>query len=113
MSNVVRKIKLSSSKKYPPTFFLIYEIKSKIQDCDQVQSQKVVHHDYIIPTSVNLQRFIIGKKFVVKEVALRKRAILSHYIFTCPMPWNFLTKSEKYCASWLSTYYMDYNKKTG
>ncbi|KYN15785.1 hypothetical protein ALC57_11991 [Trachymyrmex cornetzi] len=40
------------------------------------------------------------------EVAvLRKGAILSHYIFTCPMPWSFLTKSEKYCASWLSAYH--------
>jgi len=56
-----------------------------------------------IPTFVDLQGFIlailfIGKKFIVKELAvLRKGAILSHYIFTCPMSWNFLTKSEKYC----------------
>ncbi|KYN10777.1 hypothetical protein ALC57_17085, partial [Trachymyrmex cornetzi] len=50
--------------------------------------------------------FIVGKKFVVKEVAvLRKGATLSHYIFTYPMPWSFLTKSEKYCASWLSAYH--------
>jgi len=35
---------------------------------------------------------------VVKEVAmLRKEATFSHYIFYVPMPWNFLTKSEKYC----------------
>ncbi|KYN19314.1 hypothetical protein ALC57_08341, partial [Trachymyrmex cornetzi] len=60
----------------------------------------------IMPTFVNLQGYIIGKKFVVKEVAiLRRGAILSHYIFTCPMPWRFLTKSEKYCASWLSAYH--------
>jgi len=59
-----------------------------------------------IPTFVDLQEFIVEKKFIVKEVAmLRKRAILSHYIFTCLMLWNFLTKSEKYCASWLSAYY--------
>jgi len=52
-----------------------------------------------IPTFVDLQGFIVEKKFVVKEVAvLRKGAILSHYIFTCSMPWNFLSQ-EKYCAS--------------
>ncbi|KYN12206.1 hypothetical protein ALC57_15629 [Trachymyrmex cornetzi] len=55
---------------------------------------------------VDLQGFIVGKKFIVKEVAvLRTESILSHYIFTCPMPWSFLTKSEKYCASWLSAYH--------
>jgi len=36
-----------------------------------------------IPTFVDLQEFIVGKKFVV-EMAMRKGAILSHYIFTCP-----------------------------
>jgi len=35
----------------------------------------------IIPTFVNLQGFIIGKKFVEKAM-LRKGAILSYYIFT-------------------------------
>ena len=55
---------------------------------------------------MDLQGFIVGKKFIVKEVAvLRKGTILSHHIFTCPMPWNVLTKSEKYCASWLSAYH--------
>ncbi|EGI70384.1 hypothetical protein G5I_00857 [Acromyrmex echinatior] len=60
-----------------------------------------------IPTFVDLQGFIIGKKLVVKEVAvLRKGAILSHYIFTCPMPWNFLTKKtvnvRRSCATLVS-----------
>ena len=67
-----------------------------------------------IPTFLDLQGFIVEKKFIMKEVVvLRKGAILSHYIFTCLMPWNFLTKSEKYCAFWLSAYRMDYNRKTG
>ncbi|KYN12404.1 hypothetical protein ALC57_15434 [Trachymyrmex cornetzi] len=36
-----------------------------------------------VPTFVDLQGFIVGKKFIVKEVSvLRKGAILSHYIFT-------------------------------
>jgi len=39
--------------------FLIYEIKSKIL-CGQVQSQKVVHHDYT--TFVDLQLFIVENK---------------------------------------------------
>ena len=48
------------------------------------------------------------KKFIVKEVAvLRKGAILSHYIFTCSISWNMLTKSEKYYASWLSAYHYE------
>jgi len=34
---------------------------------------------------VDLQGFIVGKKFIVKKVAvLRKEAILSLYIFTYP-----------------------------
>jgi len=63
----------------------------------------------IISTFIDLQGFIVGKKFIVKEVAmLRKGAILSHYIFTCLRPWNFLIKSEKYCAFWLSVYYHEW-----
>ncbi|KYN03591.1 hypothetical protein ALC62_05555, partial [Cyphomyrmex costatus] len=59
-----------------------------------------------ITTFVDLQGFIVGKKFIAKEVAvLREGTILSHYIFTCPIPWNYLTKSEKYCASWLGAYH--------
>ncbi|KYN10029.1 hypothetical protein ALC57_17844, partial [Trachymyrmex cornetzi] len=59
-----------------------------------------------VPMFVDLQGFIVGNKFIVKEVAvLRKGAILSHYIFTCSMSWSFLTKSEKYCVSWLSAYH--------
>ncbi|KYN10283.1 hypothetical protein ALC57_17580, partial [Trachymyrmex cornetzi] len=59
-----------------------------------------------VPTFVDLQGFIVEKKFIVKEVAvLRKGAILSHYIFTCPMSWSFLIKSEKYCVSGLSAYH--------
>jgi len=38
-----------------------------------------------IPMFIDLQGFIVGKKFAVKEVAmLRKGAILSHYIFRVP-----------------------------
>jgi len=84
----------------------LFNTKDKNQEkilCDRTQFQKVVHHEYT-KLFVNLQVFIVGKKFVVKEV-LRKEAILSHYIFTCPIPWNILTKSEKYCASWLNAYH--------
>ncbi|XP_077258527.1 uncharacterized protein LOC143895348 [Temnothorax americanus] len=55
-----------------------------------------------VPTFVNLQRFLVGMKFVVKEVAvLRKGCVLTHHIFNYPMPWNLLTKSDKSCATWL------------
>ena len=92
--------KLSSLKKYPPPLFNIW---NKIQD-PLVKTSKS-HSPWLYQCLSDLQGFIVGKKFVVKEVAvLRKGAILFHYIFTYPMPWNFLTKSEKYCASWLSVY---------
>ncbi|KYN22481.1 hypothetical protein ALC57_05117 [Trachymyrmex cornetzi] len=48
------------------------------------------------------KRFIIEKQFVVKEVAILKNGnILTHYIFKSPMPWRFLTTSDKRCATWL------------
>jgi len=46
----------------------------------------------IVPTFVDLQGFIVGNWFVVKEMAvLKKGSILSHYIFASPYPWNVLT----------------------
>ncbi|XP_029665086.1 uncharacterized protein LOC115236641 [Formica exsecta] len=56
----------------------------------------------IAPTFVDLQGFIIGRNFVVKEVAiLRNGFVLSHYFFASPVPWRALTKSERCQASWL------------
>jgi len=56
----------------------------------------------IVPIFADLQGFIVGSWFVVKEVAmLKKGSVLSHYIFASPSPWNLLTKSEKSCGSWL------------
>jgi len=52
----------------------------------------------IVPTFVDLQGFIVGKRFVLKEVAvLKKGSVLSHYIFASPLPWNLLRKFEKSC----------------
>ncbi|KYN50187.1 hypothetical protein ALC62_03755 [Cyphomyrmex costatus] len=60
----------------------------------------------IIPTFVDLQGFVVDKKFIVKEVAvLRRGTVITHYILSCPMPWNLLTRSDKSCASWLSAYH--------
>ncbi|EGI63586.1 hypothetical protein G5I_08016 [Acromyrmex echinatior] len=51
----------------------------------------------LVPTFVDLQRFIVNKKFIVKEVAvLKQRTVLTHYIFTSPMPWKFLTRSDRH-----------------
>jgi len=56
----------------------------------------------IVPTFVDLQEFIVGNWFVVKEVTvLKEGSVLSHYIFASAYPWNLLTKSERSCASWL------------
>jgi len=56
-----------------------------------------------VPTFVDLQGFIVGETFVVKEFAvLREGYILSHYIFGRPYPWDRLPKSERSRASWLT-----------
>jgi len=66
---------------------------------NRLQFQKIMRQIMTVSTFA-LQGFIVGKKFIVKEVVvLRKGTILPHYIFTYSMPWNFLTKSEKYYAS--------------
>lgn len=60
----------------------------------------------VTPTFVDLQGFTVGGRFIVKEIAvLRKGTVLSHYIFTSPIPWKFLTSSDKSCASWLIAYH--------
>ena len=60
-----------------------------------------------VPMFVDLQGFIVNKKFIVKEVAvLKQEIVLMHYIFTSP--WKFLTRSDRSCASWLIAY-MDCN----
>jgi len=63
-----------------------------------------------VPTFVDLQGFIVEKRFLVKEV-LRKGVILSHYIFANSMPWKFLTKTDKSCASWLIAYHHELQRK--
>jgi len=55
----------------------------------------------IAPTFVDLQGFAVLEIYFVKEVTVKKRIILSHYILVSPIPWNLLTKSEKSYASWL------------
>ncbi|KYN05851.1 hypothetical protein ALC62_03218, partial [Cyphomyrmex costatus] len=59
--------------------------------------------DMHTPTFVDLQGFVVNGRFVVKEVAvLKHETVLTHYIFTNPVPWKFLTRSDKSCASWLT-----------
>jgi len=58
-----------------------------------------------VRVSAKICRICVGKKLVKEMAVLRNGPILSHRIFTCPTSWNFLTKSEKYCASWLSAYH--------
>jgi len=42
----------------------------------------------------------------MKEVAmLKQETVLTHYIFISPVPWKFLTRSDRSCASWLSAYH--------
>ncbi|KAL6250920.1 hypothetical protein P5V15_014982 [Pogonomyrmex californicus] len=56
----------------------------------------------VVPTFVDLQGFLVGGQFVVKEfAALRKRTVLSHYIFASPIPWHFLASADKSRARWV------------
>jgi len=49
---------------------------------------------------------VVNKKFIVKEMAmLKQETVLMHYIFTSPVLWKFLTRSDRSCASWLITYH--------
>ena len=55
-----------------------------------------------VPIFVDLQGFTFRNSFTVKEVAvLRDGKTLSHYVFREPMPWHYLTRSEKTQACWL------------
>ena len=60
-----------------------------------------------VPTFVDLQKFIVNKKFIMKEVTVLKQGIVfTHYIFTSFLvSWKFLTRSERSCVSWLSAYH--------
>ncbi|XP_036143157.1 uncharacterized protein LOC118645667 [Monomorium pharaonis] len=59
-----------------------------------------------ITTFVDLQGFIVGRKFIVKEfTAFRDGFILSHYIFRNPVPWHRLNNADKRQASWLLTHH--------
>jgi len=50
----------------------------------------------IVPTFVDLQGFIVGSWFVVKEVAvLKKGSVLSHYIFANPLSMGSTYKIRK------------------
>jgi len=56
-----------------------------------------------ISTFVDLKGFIVNKKFIVKEVAVLKQGtVLTHYIFTSPVPWKFLTRSLRFLIDCLS-----------
>ncbi|KAL6258202.1 hypothetical protein P5V15_010130 [Pogonomyrmex californicus] len=56
----------------------------------------------VVPTFVDLQGFLVGGQFVVKEfTALKERTVLSHYIFTSPIPWHFLASADKSRARWV------------
>ncbi|EGI58597.1 hypothetical protein G5I_13291 [Acromyrmex echinatior] len=60
----------------------------------------------LVPTFVDLQGFIVNKKFIVKEVAVLKQGnVLTHYIFTSSVPWKFLIRSDRSCASRLTAYH--------
>lgn len=56
-----------------------------------------------VPVFVDLQGFVVREKFVIKEIAvLRDGDVLTHRVFSEPMTWDLLTKSEKSKACWLT-----------
>jgi len=55
-----------------------------------------------VPIFVDLQDFLIGGHFVVKEfAALKEGHVLFHYIFLGPYLWDLFSKSERHQAMWL------------
>jgi len=55
-----------------------------------------------VPIFVDLQGFLVGRHFVIKEfAALKDEFELPHYIFGSPYPWTLLSKSESHHAMWL------------
>ncbi|KAL6254322.1 hypothetical protein P5V15_014371 [Pogonomyrmex californicus] len=49
----------------------------------------------VVLTFVDLQGFLVGGQFIVKEfAALRKRTTLSHYMFASPIPWHFFASAD-------------------
>jgi len=72
---------------------------------DRLQSSSTITKNNIVmsvSTFVDLQGFIVGRNFVVKEfAALREGSVFSHYIFGSPLPWSCLIKAEKNQTYWL------------
>ncbi|XP_039306919.1 uncharacterized protein LOC105196833 isoform X2 [Solenopsis invicta] len=67
-----------------------------------------------VPIFVDLQGFIMGDIFRVKEVAvLRRGDELTHYVFRAPLAWNLLTKDEKQQANWLTAHHHHLHWKDG
>jgi len=55
-----------------------------------------------VPIFVDLQEFLVGRHFVIKEfAALKDEFELSHYIFGYSVPWDNLTKAERHQAMWV------------
>jgi len=59
----------------------------------------------VILTFVDLQRFVVNKKFIVNEVAVLKQRTVLTYTFYESCPWKFLTRFDRFYASWLSAYH--------
>lgn len=56
----------------------------------------------LVPVFVDLQGFVVGERFIVKEVAVRRGGrVLTHCVFTAPMGWDLMTRAEKSRACWL------------
>jgi len=62
-------------------------------------STAIDRNNMLVPTFMDLQRFIVNTKFIVKEVAVLKQGtVLTHYIFTSPI----LGYSYKECCNDIS-----------
>ena len=67
-----------------------------------------------MPIFADLQGFVVGGKFHVKEVAvLRKGEELTHHVFRAPIPWSQLTRDEKQQVNWLTVNYHHLHWKDG
>ena len=91
LSNVVRKIMYIAKS----TCIWNFKRERKIEVKYSLEEFDVM----VILTFVDLQRFVVNKKFIVNEVEVLKQRTVLTYTFYESCPWKFLTRFDRFYAS--------------
>jgi len=78
----------------------LFSLKTKNLRCIEVDRSLLEDTIMSVSIFVDLQDFLVGRHFVVKEFALKDGFELSHYIIGCSV-WSSLTKAETHQTMWL------------